>query len=148
MAANSAELVDGRESVDGRVIFDANVPREGRGIAEYRVVTHDAIMRHVRRSHEQIPAPDSRDTPTRFCAAAHRNVLAKRVCIAGNQLGPLTGELQILRITTNRTKWMKNILAPKSCRALYQSVRMQKATLTQLHIIADYRKSPDAHAIT
>jgi hypothetical protein len=31
---------------------------------------------------------------------------------------------------------------------LYQSVRMQKATLTQLHIIADYRKSPDAHAIT
>jgi hypothetical protein len=97
--------------------------------------------------HEKISTSDARDTATVFGAAADGDALAKYIGISGDELGTLPGKLEVLRVAAHGTKRMENIFAAESRRPVYHSVRMQFATLTQLDVFANHRKSSDVYAI-
>ena len=61
MAADAAELVDGRAGADVREVLDGDVAAERRVRPEDRVVADVAVVRHVHVGHEHVAVADSRD---------------------------------------------------------------------------------------
>src|SRR5262249_51198807 len=74
------------------------------------------------------------------------HIFPKCVVVPDDQFGMLAAKGEILRISSNRTKWMKNIVAPELRRPLNNGMRMQNATIAQLNALANNGISADLHS--
>ena len=105
-----------------------------------------AIVRDVRIGHEQIVAADECCAAAVRRSTAHCDALSKLVPVAGDELGALSGKLQILRDGSNGTKWMEYILAAEARRSLNYGVRHDVAPGAQFNLVADNRVRADGDA--
>ena len=89
MRANPTELMDAGAPADIDVIFDDNVSRESGLRAHHQMITHDAIVRHVAVSQEDIIIADAR-VVLLLSRPVHAHVFAKNIAITHNQAGLAT----------------------------------------------------------
>jgi hypothetical protein len=137
MAADAAELMHRRKCANRGVILDSNVPSESGAICENRVVAHNAIVSNMSRSHNQVIASYARHASALDGSPAHRNALAKDIPVAHFQPCALPRVLQILGFAANSAKRMEHVAAAQASRAVYDSMRVQNATLAELNVVAD-----------
>ena len=81
MIADAAELMDGRERTDGRVIVDVDVPRQRGVVREDRVRANVAIVRDVRVGHEEVVRLDRGPPTATGRAAINRNKFSYYIII-------------------------------------------------------------------
>ena len=127
VAAHAAELVDRTERADIHVVFDDDVAGQCRAVGKHGRAADDAIVGHVRISHEKIVISDLRDASAARRAAAHGGEFAEPVAVADDQLGVLSPEFQILRIAAHRTKRIENALASDARGTAHHGMRFQDA---------------------
>jgi hypothetical protein len=107
------------------------------GVSENRVVTHNAIVSYVSRSHNEVIASYARHASTLHGSSAHRNAFAKDIAVPDFQARMLSSILQILGLAPNSAKRMEHVAAPQASRAVYDSMRVQDATIAELNTFAN-----------
>jgi hypothetical protein len=137
MAADAAELMHRRKCAYRGVILDGYVPSQSGAIGENRVVTHNAIVSDMSRSHNQVIASYARHASALDGSPAHRNALAKDIPVPDFQPCALSRVLQILGLAANSAKRMEHVTASQPSRAVYDSMRVQDATFAELNAFAN-----------
>jgi hypothetical protein len=137
MAADAAELMHRRKCANRGVILDGHVPSQGSAIGENGVVAHNAIVSNMGRSHNEVIASYARHASALDGSPAHRNALAKDIPVADFQPSALPRVLQILGLAANSAKRMEHVTASQSGRAVYDSMRVQNATIAEMNVFAD-----------
>jgi hypothetical protein len=137
MAADAAELMHRRKCAYRGVILDGYVPSQSGAIGENRVVTHNAIVSDMSRSHNQVIASYARHASALDGSPAHRNALAKDIPVPDFQPCALSRVLQILGLAANSAKRMEHVTASQPSRAVYDGMRVQNTTIAELNAFAD-----------
>ena len=96
------------------------------------------------RSHNEVIVPYARYSSTLDGSPAHGNALAKSIPVADFQPCALPSVLQILGFAANSAKRMKHVAAAQAGWAVYDSMRVQNATLAELNVVADNCVGSDA----
>lgn len=144
MAADAAELLDGRKRADGGVIVHGDVPGERRAIHENRVAADLAIVADVRVGHDEIVIAETRDAAAFHGAAIHRGEFAKCVAVSDFERDALACKRQILRIAANDRKWIQAIILAEARRAFDDGVMIENASIAEFDIISDNSERADA----
>ena len=137
VAANAAELVHGAERPDVRIILDDHMASKCRPIRENGVVADDAIVCDVGIRHKEIAAADPGHAAALRGAAAHRGKFPKTVRVAHHEFRALTAKFQVLRISADRAKRIKNVFAADARRPANHGVRLKHAIVPQLNLVSD-----------
>jgi hypothetical protein len=96
------------------------------------------------RSHNEVIVSYARYSSTLNGSPAHGNALAKDIPVADFQPCALPRVLQILGFAANSAKRMKHVAAAQAGWAVYDSMRVQNATLAELNVVADNCVGSDA----
>ena len=110
------------------------------------MAANDAIMGDMSLGHEQIVASDAGNPAALDRSPAHRDTFAKYIAIAYVEAGSLASILQILRVSADAAKGMKDVRAAQTGRAVYDSMGVKNTILTQFHIVGDNRIGSNANS--
>ena len=95
--ADADELMHAREPADDGVALDGDVARERGAVREDDGVAEVAVVRDVRRNHEQAAGADARGHAAAFGPRIDRDVFAHDVTVAHREGAGLAAELEVLR---------------------------------------------------
>jgi hypothetical protein len=118
-----------RERPDSGKVFHRDVPGEGCSVHKQSIAPHLAIVSDVRVCQDEIVVADLGPAAAFLRSPVHSYIFTKNISIPHNQLGGLAAKRIVLRITTNQTKRMKNVVPPDVRGALDNCMRMQHATI-------------------
>src|SRR6185437_10938543 len=102
--ADLAMLMHRRKTAENDPVADLDMTGEGDAIGEHRVASHDAVVRDVRVSHEEIVVADMGDGPVVDRAAVHRAAFAKDVAVTDLEAGRLAAIFLVLRRIAERSE--------------------------------------------
>ena len=145
MRADLAELVHARETREDHVVPDLDMPRQRREIGEHAVITDHAVVRHMRRGHEEVVVTDLRHTLVVGGAAVDGDVLAEHVAVADLQPRRLASVFFVLRRIADRGELEHAVACTEPGPTRDHGMRSDDAAWPKLHIGPDHREGTDLH---
>ena len=91
-----------RKPAEDHLVLDDDVPAEGGVVGHDHLAADDAVVRDVRRHHEEVVVAHPRHPAAALGAGVHGDMLADAVARADHELDPLAVELQVLRDVPER----------------------------------------------
>jgi len=139
--------VHARESTHDGVARDRHVAAERHAVGEDHGVLELAVVRDVRRHHEEASAADPRLHPAPLRAGIERDVLADDVRVAQRETARLATVLEVLRHSPDAGEREDAIPLANGRVSFDHGMRSDPGVAAQADVRPDHRIRPDAHAV-